>query len=321
MKAIRMYDFGGPEVLTLEEVAKPVPGADEVLVKVFAAGVNPIDWKIRKGLRKDRFPVTLPLTPGWDVSGTVEETGENVDYFKRGDKVFGRPDPTRDGAYAEYLTVKSDQLYFRPETMNHIQAAAVPLAGLTAWQGLFEYGQLQPGQRVLIHAGSGGVGTWAVQFAKWAGAYVYSTTSFPNSTLVKELGADEVIDYKNERFEEKLTNIDLVLDTIGDDTQLRSLQVIRPAGKLVTTLKAEYEKEAKAKNISMISFITETRPTDLKAIGEIIDAGQVKSVISRIFTLNDAAEAQKLSESGHAKGKIILSIVPQDNDVDDDQAH
>lgn len=321
MKAIRMHDFGGPEVLTLENVNKPVPTADEVLVKVVAAGVNPIDWKIRKGLRKDKFPVSLPLTPGWDVSGTIEEAGGNVDYFKRGDKVYGRPDVTKDGAYAEYLVAKPEQLYFKPETINHIEAASVPLAGLTAWQGLFEYGQLQANQRVLIHAGSGGVGSWAIQFAKWAGAYVITTTSSKNASMVKQLGADEVIDYRKDCFEERVKDIHLVLDTIGGDTQFRSLQVIRPAGRLVTTLAADYEKEAKSKNISLVSFVTETRPTDLKAIGEIIDAGQVKPVISRIFSLTDAAEAQKLSESGHARGKIILSVATQETGTDDDQAH
>lgn len=321
MKAIRMHDFGGPEVLTLEEVTKPVPAPDEVLVKVFAAGVNPVDWKIRKGLRKDRFPVSLPLIPGWDVSGIVEATGKDVDYFKQGDKVFGRPDPTRNGAYAEYITVKANQLYFKPETIEHVEAAAVPLAGLTAWQGLFDHGQLAKGQRVLIHAASGGVGSWAVQFAKWKGAYVYATTSEQNRLLVQHLGADEVIDYKNERFEEKMQDIDLVLDTIGGDIQFRSLQVLRPAGRLVTTLRAEYEKEARSRNISLISFVTDSLPTELREIGEIIDAGQAKPVISRIFPLKEAAEAQRLSETGHARGKIILSIVPPDNGNGSDMAH
>ncbi|MGN6436548.1 MAG: NADP-dependent oxidoreductase [Agriterribacter sp.] len=321
MKAIRMHDFGGPEVLMLEEVTKPVPAADEVLVKVIAAGVNPVDWKIRKGLRKDKFPVSLPLIPGWDVSGIVEATGSEVDYFKQGDKVFGRPDPTRNGAYAEYITVKANQLYFKPETIEHVEAAAVPLAGLTAWQGLFDHGQLTEGQRVLIHAASGGVGSWAVQFAKWKGAYVYATTSEKNRPLVKQLGADEVIDYKNERFEDQMSAIDLVLDTVGGYTQYRSLQVLRPAGRLVTTLAPEYDKEARARNVSLISFLTDSLPTELREIGEIIDAGQAKPVISRVFRLNEAADAQRLSETGHARGKIVLSVVPPDNDNESDMAH
>lgn len=308
MKAIRMHDFGGPEVLELEEIEKPVPAADEVLVKVYASGVNPVDWKIRKGLRKDKFPVKLPLTPGWDVSGVVAEVGSNVDYFKRGDKVYGRPDPTRNGTYAEYVTVKADLLYFKPETLQHIEAAAVPLAGLTAWQGLFDHGQLKSGQKVLIHAASGGVGSWAVQFAKWQGAHVIATTSENNIDFVKQLGADEVIDYRKERFEEKLSNIDLVFDTIGGDTQRRSLDVIKPAGRLITTLAPEYEKEAKAKNILLLSFITSSLPSELRSIGELIDARQVKPVISRIFLLKEAADAQRLSETGHARGKIILQV-------------
>ena len=172
MKAVRIHEYGGPEVLELEEAPMPEPATDEVLVKVYATSVNPVDWKIREGMRKEKFPADLPLIPGWDVSGVIKKVGENVHQFKKGDEVYGRPDPTKDGAYAEYIVVKANQLGRKPKSIDHINAAAVPLAGLTAWQGLFDRGHLEKGQKVLIHAASGGVGTFAVQFAKWKGKSV-----------------------------------------------------------------------------------------------------------------------------------------------------
>lgn len=177
MKAIRIHEFGGPEVLKLEDAPRPVPGMDEVLIKVYASGVNPIDWKIREGHAKEKFPINFPLIPGWDVSGEIEEAGGNVKNFKTGDEVYSRPDPTKNGTYAEYVTVRADQAGMKPKSIGHEQAAAVPLAGLTAWQGLFDHGKLQRGQKVLIHAATGGVGSFAVQFAKWAGAYVIGTAA------------------------------------------------------------------------------------------------------------------------------------------------
>ena len=197
MKAIRIHEFGGPDVLRTDNIAVPAPADDEVLVKVYATSINPIDWKIRKGASQAKFPVTLPFTLGWDVSGVVEQKGDNVTGFEVGAEVYSRPSPARNGAYAEYIVIKASEVARKPNTIDHVHAASVPLAGLTAWQGLFEHGKLQKGERVLIHAASGGVGTFAVQFAKWKGAYVIGTTSEKNIDLVKQLGADEVIDYKN----------------------------------------------------------------------------------------------------------------------------
>ena len=190
MKAIRAHEFGSPDVLELDDISIPAPANDELLIKVYATSVNPVDWKIIKGARKGKFPVNLPLIPGWDVSGVVEEIGSDVHNFKPGDEVYSRPDPTRNGAFAEYVVVKADQVGMKPKSIDHIQAAAVPLAGLTAWQGLFKHGQLQAGQKVLIHGASGGVGTFAIQFAKWKGAYTIGTTSEKNLEFVKQLGAD-----------------------------------------------------------------------------------------------------------------------------------
>jgi NADPH:quinone reductase-like Zn-dependent oxidoreductase len=309
MKAIRFHEFGSPDVLKLEDVPVPVPANDELLIKVYATSVNPVDWKIIKGARRGKYPSNLPLTPGWDVSGVVEKTGNDIDNFKKGDEVYSRPDPTRNGAFAEYIVVKANQVSFKPKSISHTQSAAVPLAGLTAWQGLFQFGQLQAGQKVLIHAASGGVGTFAVQFAKWKGAYVIGTASENNLDFVKQLGADEVIDYKNEKFEDRLNNLDLVFDTIGGDTQTRSLTVLKNGGRLITTLKPENEEEAKAKNIHIEGFGAQSYPEDLKQIARLIDEGKVKPAISKIMPLEEAAAAEKLSEEGHVRGKIVLQVV------------
>jgi len=309
MKAIVIREFGGPEVLKMEEMPVPTPSADEVLVKIYASGVNPVDWKIRKGLRKDKFPVNFPLILGWDVSGVIQEVGEDVKDLKAGDEVYGRPDPTKNGTYAEYIVVKANQLAIKPKSIDHIHAAGVPLAGLTAWQGLFDHGHLEKGQRVLIHAASGGVGTFAVQFAKWKGAYVIGTTSSQNVNFVKQLGADEVIDYKKEKFEEKIENIDLVFDTIGGETQKNSLKVLKRGGILITTLKPENEEVAKEKNIHIEGYMAQSNPSDLKEIAELIDDGKIKPIIAKVFPLADAAKAQLLSEEGHTVGKIILQVV------------
>ena len=213
MKAIRIHNYGGPEVLQYEDAPRPKPQADEVLIRVHAAGVNPIDWKVREGHMKDFWPHKFPLILGWDLSGVVEKLGRGVSRFKIGDEVYSLPDPTRNGAYADYIVVRESELALKPNSLHHIRAAAVPLAALTAWQSLFDTAQLQPGQRVLIHAGSGGVGHFAVQLAKWKGAYVFATASTKNQDLLRKLGVDEPIDYTQQRFEDVARNIDIVLDT------------------------------------------------------------------------------------------------------------
>lgn len=309
MKAIQIHEFGGTEVLKYEEASKPSPAADEVLVKVFASGVNPIDCKIRGGLAKERFPVKLPLIPGWDFSGEIEEVGSEILNFRKGDEVYGRPDPTKNGTYAEYVVVKANLINEKPKSIDHEKAAGVPLAGLTAWQALFDHGELEANQKVLIHGASGGVGSFAVQFAKWKGAYVIGTSSTENIDFVKQLGADEVIDYKKEKFEDKLKNIDLVIDLIGGDTQKRSLKVIKKGGRLITTVKPENQEAAKEKNIHLENFMAKSYPGELEQIKQLIDSGKVKPVITEIMPLKDAAKAQQLSEKGHMRGKIVLLVV------------
>ena len=309
MKAIQIHEFGGPEVLKFEDAPKPKPQPDEVLIKVFATSVNPVDWKIRKGRAKGKFPVKFPLIPGWDVSGEIEEVGSNIVNFRKGDEVYSRPDPAKNGTYAEYVVVKANLVNEKPKSIDHERAAAVPLAGLTAWQALFDHGDLQKGEKVLIQGASGGVGTFAVQFAKWKGAYVIGTASEKNIDFVKQLGADAVIDYKNEKFENKVKDVDLVLDLVGGNVQERSLKVIKKGGRLVTTVQPQNQEEAKEKNIRIEGFLTQSVPEELEQIKQLIDSGKVKPVVSKIMPLKDAAKAQELSEEGHPRGKIVLQVV------------
>ena len=244
MKAIRIHNYGGPEVLQYEDAPRPKPQAGEVLIRVHAAGVNPIDWKVREGHMKDFWPHKFPLILGWDLSGVVEKLGRGVSRFKKGDEVYSLPDPTRNGAYADYIVVRESELALKPNSLHHIRAAAVPLAALTAWQSLFDTAQLQPGQRVLIHAGSGGVGHFAVQLAKWKGAYVFATASTKNQDLLRELGVDEPIDYTQQRFENVVRDIDIVLDTLGGETQERSWSVLKKGGVLVSLVQPPSEEKA-----------------------------------------------------------------------------
>ena len=309
MKAVRIHEFGGPEVLSIDEIPVPQPAPDEVLIKVHATSVNPVDWKIREGQRKVKFPGKLPLTLGWDVSGTIEALGEKVSAFRKGDEVYGRPDPTKNGAYAEYIVVKANIISIKPTSIGHTEAAAVPLAGLTAWQALFDHGLLKAGQKVLIHAAAGGVGTYAVQFAKWKGAYVIGTASSANIDFLKRLGADEVIDYKMEDFETALSDVDLVLDTIGGETQLKSLTILKAGGRVITTLMPEFVAEAKAKNVHLIGFMAQSIPDQLTEIATLIDSGKVKPIIEKVLPFTSARQAQTESEQGHTRGKIVLQVI------------
>ncbi|WCT13262.1 NADP-dependent oxidoreductase [Mucilaginibacter jinjuensis] len=309
MKAVRIHEFGSPEVLELEDIAIPQPAADEVLIKVYASAVNPVDQKIVAGEAQEKFPTKFPLTIGWDVSGVIEQAGNQVRNFSIGDEVYGRPFPTINGAFAEYLVIKADQIALKPKSIDHVNAAAVPLAGLTAWQGLFKFGKLEKGQRVLIHAASGGVGSFAVQFAKWKGAYVIGTGSGENLSFIKQLGADEAINYKEESFEEKVSDIDLVFDLIGKDTQQRSLQVIKPGGRLITTIMPQFKDEAKKKQIQLAGFTAQSYPEDLEQIADLIDQGIVNPVVSSVLSLEGARKAEMLSAEGNTRGKIVIKVV------------
>jgi NADPH:quinone reductase-like Zn-dependent oxidoreductase len=223
--------------------------------------------------------------------------------------VYGRPFPTTNGAFAEYLAIKANQLALKPRSLDHLNSAAIPLAGLTAWQGLFKFGKLEKDQRVLIHAASGGVGSFAVQFAKWKGAYVIGTGAPENLAFIKQLGADEAIDYKNDRFEEKAQDIDLVFDLIGHDTQQRSLDVIKPGGRLITTIKVDFQQEAKEKHIHIEGFTAQSYPEDLEQIADLVDNGFVSPVVSSVLSLEEAKKAEQLNHQGNTRGKIVIKVV------------
>jgi NADPH:quinone reductase-like Zn-dependent oxidoreductase len=311
MKAIRIHEYGGPEVLQYEHAPRPQPQAGEVLVRVHAAGVNPIDWKVREGHMKDFWPHKFPLILGWDLSGVVEELGRGpatARPFKIGDEVYSVPDPTRNGAYADYVVVRESELALKPNSLHHVRAAAVPLAALTAWQSLFDTAQLQPGQRVLIHGGSGGVGHFAVQLAKWKGAYVFATASTKNQELLRELGADETIDYSRQRFEDVARKIDIVLDPIGGDTQERSWQVLKKGGILLSVVEPPSADKAKALGIQAVFVASHPNGAELAKIAELIDSGDLKPIVNRILPLSEARRAHELSQTGHTHGKIVLRV-------------
>ena len=312
MKAVRIHNFGGPEVLQYEDAPRPqVAAATEVLIRVYAAGVNPIDWKVREGYMKDLWPHKFPLIPGWDLSGVVEAVGPGpaaAGRFKKGDEVYSVPDPARDGAYAEYIVVRESELALKPKSLHHVHAAAVPLAALTAWQALFDAGQLVSGQRILIHGGSGGVGHVAVQLAKWKGAHVLATASTKNQELLRELGVDEPIDYTKQKFEDVARDVDLVLDLIGGETQERSWSVLKNGGVLLSLVQPPSVEKAKALGVRAAFVAGHPSGAQLAEIAHLIDSRKLKPIVERILPLVEVRRAHELSQSGHTRGKIVLRV-------------
>jgi NADPH:quinone reductase-like Zn-dependent oxidoreductase len=309
MKAVCIYSYGGPEVLVYEDAPRPHPAKGEVLVRVHAAGINPVDWKIREGHLKEMLHHTLPLVLGWDFSGVVETLGAGVSRFKVGDEVFSRPDISRDGADAEFIVIKESELALKPKSVDHLHAAAMPLAGLTAWQTLFDAARLSPGQRVLIHAAAGGVGHVAVQLAKWKGAHVIGTAAARNHDFLRQLGVDQVIDYDTERFEEVVQPVDVVLDTRGGDTQERSWKVLKHDGILVSIASPPKAGIAAEHGVRQAFVFTEPNAAQLAEIAQLADAEKLKVVVETVLALSDAARGQELSERGHGRGKIVLRVI------------
>jgi NADPH:quinone reductase-like Zn-dependent oxidoreductase len=307
MKAVRIHKQGDSSELVYEDAPVPSILPDEVLIKVHYVGVNPVDWKIRMGYGIYRDAYSMPLILGWDVAGTIERIGVLVRNFKAGDTVFARPEPIRNGAYAQYVAVRGFELAPAPMNITLREAAGIPLASQTAWMGVFEKGNLQKGQKILIHGASGAVGGFAVQFAKLANAYVIAIASTKNIELVKSFGADEVIDYTSEDFSKKVSGVDMVLDTVGGDTQSKSWQVIRPGGILVSTVGVD-EKAGEQFNVRAVMFHVVSNGARLREIGTLVDAGLVRVIIGKEFPLSEAKAAHDLGESGHVSGKIILRV-------------
>jgi NADPH:quinone reductase-like Zn-dependent oxidoreductase len=309
MKAVRIHTQGGPETLVYEDAPRPTPLTNEVLIRVRAASVNPVDWKIRDGYGKEIFNHQMPLILGWDVAGTIEAVGPEVDKFQLGDPVYGYTSLLRDGAYAEFIVAKQEEIAVKPASLDFVQAAAVPVGALTAWQAMFDTANLQENQKVLIHAASGGVGSMAVQLAKAKGAYVIGTASARNADFVRELGVDEFIDYQATQFETVVHDVDVVLDTIGGDTQARSFGVLHKHGFLVSIVEPPSEELAAQHGVRSKMVGVLPNGTQLSEIAALIDSGKVKPFVETVLPLSEARRAHEMSKSGRTRGKIVLQVV------------
>jgi len=310
MKAVRFHAYGTPEVLVYEDVAKPEPAAGEVLVKVHATSVNPIDWKIRAGHLRGFRDYPLPFILGWDVSGVIESVGAGVTQWKAGDQVYGRPDIGRSGAYAEYIAVREAELARKPKSLDHVHSAAIPLAGLTAWQALFDAGGLTPGQKVLIHAAAGGVGHLAIQFAKLKDLYGAGTASGRNQEYLKQLGCDLPINYETTRFEDVVRDFDAVIESMGGEVRKRSWKVLKKGGILVALIgPPPSEEDAKAHGVRAAIIWAQTKTDQLAEFARLADSGQLRPEIAAVFPLRDAAQAHQMSQTEHVRGKIVLQVV------------
>jgi NADPH:quinone reductase-like Zn-dependent oxidoreductase len=318
MKAIQIRTFGGPDVLTYDDVPRPVVGPGEVLIRVYAAGVNPADWYMRSGLSdfpeeaRAAYLPPLPYIPGWDVSGIVEEVGPEVSAFREGDAVYGllRFPSLTASAYAEYVTAPATDLARKPESIDHIQAAAVPMAALTAWQALFEHAGMEVGQTVLINGAAGGVGHFTVQLAKARGARVIGVASGCHEVFLRELGVDHSIDYTTTAVEKAAQDVDLVIDVIGGENEDRLLDVLKHGGKMVQVFGGNYSAEhAAAVGVTVKGMQVRSNGEQLGEIGELIDSGRVRIAIDTVVPLAEAYKAHERGAKYPLRGKIVLRVV------------
>jgi NADPH:quinone reductase-like Zn-dependent oxidoreductase len=307
MEVVGIDAFGSREVMQFRKLSIPSPGPNEILLKVKAASINPVDWKIREG----RYPAVqsdeLPYVLGRDVSGVVEACGTEITGHRKGDAIYAMLAFDR-GAYAEHVIVKGNEAALKPKSIDHLTAAGVPLAGLTAWQGLFRHGELKTGRRVLIHGGSGGVGHFAIQFAKARGAYVITTVSERHIEFVREIGADDVIDYKKQKFEDIARDVDVVFDLIGGETRQRSWQVLKKGGILVSTMMEPFGDKPRALGVRAAHYTVQESGRELREIAGLIDAGKVKPKISKVFNFHEVGSAFEYVENGDTEGKVVLKV-------------
>lgn len=310
MKAIVIEQYGGREQLVEKEMETPKPQNNQVIVEMKATSINPIDWKVREGYMKEHLTFDFPIILGWDAAGIVKEVGSDVENFKVGDRVFARPATTRLGTYAEYVAVEENLLAHLPENVPFEEAAAVPLAGLTAWQCLVDFANIQEGDKVLVHAGSGGVGHYAIQIAKALGAYVATTASGKNKDWVEELGPDRFINYKEEDFAEVLEDFDIVVDTLGGEIQSKSYSILNEGGRLVSIVQPPDEEEAKKHGVKAGFVFLDPKGEQLAKLADMMVNGQLTSVVGHRFDLTEQGlrDAHEVSESHHAKGKIVITI-------------
>ena len=306
MKAVVAHEYGAPEVLKIEGVPRPKPNEDEALVRVIASGVNPADPLTLSGKYAREFGTHLPLIPGYEIAGVVEKTGANVTKLKVGDAVYGYP--TFGGGWAEYITVKEWEIAAKPKTLNFVEAAAVPMGALTAWQALVDVAKLQPGQTVLIHGGSGGVGSFAIQIAKARGARVIATASTANQDLLKQLGADVAVDYTKTKFEDVAKDVDAVLDPVGKETLARSYGVVKKGGIVMSLVARPDPAEIKKRGIRGAGISVHPDAEDLAEIAQLIDAGKIKPIVTQVLPLSEAIAAEKQAATHHTRGKVVLQI-------------
>ena len=309
MKAVVAHEYGAPDVLKFEEVPRPEPKDDEALVRVIASGVNPADPLTLSGKYAKEFGTHLPLIPGYDIAGVVEKTGTNITKLKVGNAVYGYP--TFGGGWAQYVTVKEWEVATKPKSLNFLEAAAVPMGALTAWQALVDVAKLHPGQTILIHGGSGGVGSFAVQIAKARGARVIATASTANQDLLKQLGADVVVDYTKTRFEDVAKDVDAVLDPVGKETLARSYAVVKKGGMVMCLVALPDRAELQKRGIHGAAISAHPDAADLTEIAHLIDAGKVKPTVTQVLPLSEAIAAQQQAATHHTRGKVVLRIAEQ----------
>ena len=309
MKAMVVHEYGGPEVLKLEEVPRPKPKENEALVRVIASGVNPVDALIVSGKYAKEFGTHVPLTPGYDIAGVVEQTGAKITKFKIGDPIYGFV--LWGGGFAEYAVATEGEAAIKPKSLSYSEAASVPLVVLTAWQALIDAGKLSSGQTVLIHGGSGGVGTMAIQIAKARGGRVIATASAANQDLLKELGADVAVDYTKEKFEDVAKDVDVVLDTVGKDTLTRSYGVVKKGGFIATLVARLDQAELDKRGIRGASISVKPDANELEQITKLIEAKKIKPVVSQELSLDEATRALQQAATHHTRGKIVLKIADE----------
>jgi NADPH:quinone reductase-like Zn-dependent oxidoreductase len=307
MKAVRIHSFGSSGVISLDDVPKPEPGRGEVVVRINAAGVGPWDALIRRG--GSVLPQLLPLTLGSDLSGVVDSIGVDVKALNVGDEVFGVTNERFTGAYAEYAVASATMLALKPKTLNHVHAASVPVVAVTAWQMIFDLAQLSSGQTVLVHGGAGNVGGYAVQLAKRAGAVVIATASVENDSYVRRLGADGVIDYRKIRFEERVKEIDVVIDTVGGEALDRSYGVLKRGGIVVSSATQPFKEKAERHGVRAVFFLVQVTTERLTKIAEMIDTGKLKTEVGEVLWLDEARKGHEMLEGApHRRGKIVIKV-------------
>lgn len=306
MKAAIIRDYETD--IEIGEVGEPDLQDDSVLISVHAASLNPIDYILQSGAMKDNIPLQFPHVMGFDVSGVITSVGSQVSGFRVGDAVFARANQEDAGAIAEIARLKADEMALKPENISHVEAASVPLAGLTAWQALITKGNLKQGEKVLIHAGSGGVGTLAIQIAKHIGAHVATTCSPRNADLVRDLGADVVIDYNTQEFEDELSDYDMVFDMLGGETLNRSFKVLKEGGRLVSIKGQDTDDLASEHGVRFEWFFMEPNGEMLGQLATLIEKGTIRTIIDSTYGIAETAKAYSALKEGHAVGKIVVEI-------------